>query len=128
MGLKNTVLGLGAKRGHSKGAQGGGPAFLVTLGLWAKRGPMPSARNARPLYPNRFSSSCDGHCTQEWHYPEDAGSYFTFCLPDMSAMFKVWSPNHDIYPREQAELVDDADQDELDDEASLVPTDLAGSD
>ena len=36
--------------------------------------------------------------------------------------------NHHIYPREQAELVDDADQDELDDEASLVPTDLAGSD
>ena len=51
-----------------------------------------------------------------------------FRLADISAMFKVWSPNHDIYPREQAELVDDADQDELDDEASLVPTDLAGSD
>lgn len=72
--------------------------------------------------------AADGRCTQEWHYPEDAGSYFTFRLPDISAMFKVWSPNHHIYPREQAELVDDADQDELDDEASLVPTDLAGSD
>ena len=72
--------------------------------------------------------AADGRCTQEWHYSEGAGSYFTFRLAGISALFKVWPPNHDIYPREQAELVDDADQDELDDEASLVPTDLAGSD